>query len=463
MRLVYLLCVVVIIGACSTAPEATPQGPIVPTRQPTATPPPSPTPDPTVPDVARQTVFPLTVGGVLALDEPYEGEITGVDYAELLRFEGQAGQTVDITMDSDDGTLDTFLILRAPDGREIARNDDRRGGVSTDAALYRVDLPESGTYNLIATRFRQRFGETTGTFTLEISSSSADFDATEPTRLMSYGIAQTGTLDDENDIAFYTFEGRRGDVVTVALDALDGDLDPTLMLTDAAGNIIASNTDINILTNLNAAVRDFPLPYSGYYTVIATRFEGTPTSGRYELTIERTDTLSPGVVASQAYGVLDVDTSATMYDEEAGFMIDGFFVGDAPDSDTGTDMRVQTILTYYLPPRRNAQPVQAVLALQACDEAGRGFNVAGAVDVYADAIDTLTTGPQPFEPPEGAVLIESLDTCREVDVSEVVTAAYADERPYVQFRLLPHGAALDNDQTDAVVFTDPRLVITHGE
>jgi hypothetical protein len=151
-----------------------------------------------------------------------------------------------------------------------------------------------------------------------------------------------------------------------------------------------------------------------------------------------------------------------MFDEGAGFMIDGFFVGDAPDEDTGTDLQVQTILMYYLPPRRDPQPVRATLTLEACDEAGRGFNAVEGVTVYADEMDALTTGPQPFEPPEGAVLIDTLEACRSVDVSEVVARAYEAERPYVQFRLLPQAAALANDQTDAVVFTDPRLVITGG-
>lgn len=61
-------------------------------------------------------------------------------------FEGRAGQTVTITMESED--FDTYLIVLGPDGEKVGENDDASG--STLNSSLTLTLPQTGTYRVIA-------------------------------------------------------------------------------------------------------------------------------------------------------------------------------------------------------------------------------------------------------------------------------------------------------------------------
>jgi len=82
-----------------------------------------------------------------------DGELTESDavvpednsFYDLHTFDGEAGQVVTIAMDSPD--FDTFLWLFAPDGRELAQNDDE--GATSNSAIA-ITLPETGTYTICA-------------------------------------------------------------------------------------------------------------------------------------------------------------------------------------------------------------------------------------------------------------------------------------------------------------------------
>lgn len=123
----------------------------------------------------------------IAAAQPLPGN-TVVDNISRLRpaiaytFEGNAGQNVLITMDRASGNLDTFLILLAPDGSEIARNDDR-DDVVTDSTI-NTALTQDGTFTIVATRYGQTIGGTEGQFTLNFSQGAgtvvADPLATDP-------------------------------------------------------------------------------------------------------------------------------------------------------------------------------------------------------------------------------------------------------------------------------------------
>ncbi len=64
-------------------------------------------------------------------------------------FEGQAGQSVTITMESNE--FDTYLMLVDPNGEVIAQNDD--SGSSTLNSSITLTLPQSGTYRIIANSY----------------------------------------------------------------------------------------------------------------------------------------------------------------------------------------------------------------------------------------------------------------------------------------------------------------------
>lgn len=104
--------------------------------------------------VQAQTI--LEQEGSLA---PAQGEHT---------FTGNAGQSVVITLDSED--FDTVLSVLGPDGEEIAYNDD--SGNSLNSRVI-ITLPTRGTYTAVARSFSGQAGD----YTLSVREASEYEDA----------------------------------------------------------------------------------------------------------------------------------------------------------------------------------------------------------------------------------------------------------------------------------------------
>jgi hypothetical protein len=64
-------------------------------------------------------------------------------------LEGEAGDRVSLVMESDD--FDTILHVFNPEGERIAVNDDDEEGGTTNSAIRNLELPEDGTYLVMAT------------------------------------------------------------------------------------------------------------------------------------------------------------------------------------------------------------------------------------------------------------------------------------------------------------------------
>lgn len=94
----------------------------------------------------------LTLNGAIVSDRLGPGDnILPVDnsFFKVYRFDGRAGQQVVIEMASRE--IDPFLILLAPNGREVAQDDDSGGGKN---ARIVATLPLSGTYLLLANSYQ---------------------------------------------------------------------------------------------------------------------------------------------------------------------------------------------------------------------------------------------------------------------------------------------------------------------
>lgn len=129
----------------------------------------------------------LDIGQLLQVigdPQPLSGETTtgainrenpGVAYT----FEGTADTSITINMDATVGNLDSFLVLLAPNGAEVARNDDRENGNTNSTII--SSIGEAGTYTIVATRFGQAIGGTEGNFTLTVAESVEVVDAITPT------------------------------------------------------------------------------------------------------------------------------------------------------------------------------------------------------------------------------------------------------------------------------------------
>jgi hypothetical protein len=101
------------------------------------------------------------------------GEIP-VGGGEVWTYLGQAGEVLAIRAGADHpvneqqqqiGLLDTFVIVRAPDGSQLAEADDIAVSVLTDSAIEGLTLPEDGEYEIEVRSYKDLTG---GPYTLTI-------------------------------------------------------------------------------------------------------------------------------------------------------------------------------------------------------------------------------------------------------------------------------------------------------
>ena len=102
---------------------------------------------------------------------------------------------------------------------------------------------------------------------------------------ISFGSSLNGTLSDSAPRQVYVFEGLRGDLVSVNLDVTRGDLLPSLLLVDGAGQVLALRDG-----EANAGIRGIRLPETDVYSLVVSRFGGETgtTRGDYTLALDRT-------------------------------------------------------------------------------------------------------------------------------------------------------------------------------
>jgi hypothetical protein len=92
----------------------------------------------------------LNLDGVTRL----EGLVADAIPTKYWQFDGQAGQTLTVTMRRVSGSLDPFLKLNDLNGDLLAWNDDAADPeLGQDAQIVLVELRETGTYTLEATRY----------------------------------------------------------------------------------------------------------------------------------------------------------------------------------------------------------------------------------------------------------------------------------------------------------------------
>jgi hypothetical protein len=74
--------------------------------------------------------------------QPVTGEITADDSFDVYTFEASEGDVVTIGMTQVSGTLDTRLLLLAPNGEQIQENDDVVLGEDTNSVISQFALPQ---------------------------------------------------------------------------------------------------------------------------------------------------------------------------------------------------------------------------------------------------------------------------------------------------------------------------------
>lgn len=229
----------------------------------------------------------------LSYGQSMRGDLDSTVPMITYRFRGTAGDVVTISMRRAGGDLNSYLYLMDSAGQLLFEDNDSAG--NGDAQIV-FTLPDTGVYLIIASRMGQTQGTTSGSYLLDLQS-DAPPPAVEETAVLpadyeglpqiTYGetIEDAITADSYRDV--YVFQGEAGDSVTIEMDSLDeSDLDPLLILLDAARIPLADNDDIEDGVIRNSRI-EFTLLNTAYYAIVATRFEqenGTSV-GPYSLTL----------------------------------------------------------------------------------------------------------------------------------------------------------------------------------
>lgn len=245
---------------------------------------------------AGETGVPVVSGPqVIVYGDTVQGAIDDLNPTQVYTFDAAANDRVRITMKADSGsTLDCYLELQDAGGTVLEANDDINPGVVRDSQIT-IELPAAGTYTLIASRYVGTDADpTTGSFSLNLELLTGPVTGGTSTEIIpiSYGQTEVGEINDQQYIVFYTFDGTAGDVVTIELDNVSGNLDSVLHLYSAVGNQwteIANNDDSPTGGTYEASLSDIILPQTGKYLVAVNRYglDRESTYGTFMITITR--------------------------------------------------------------------------------------------------------------------------------------------------------------------------------
>lgn len=225
-------------------------------------------------------------GSALRYGDSVYNTITDMTPQVYYSFRARRGDVITVKMQRASGDLDSALEIVNSQSQVIASNDDSPG--TLDAAITGFVIREDGAYVIIASRFGQAAGRSKGSFvlTLSVGATSGLGQSADLALPLLSGIPAQGEITNDSSVQFYSFEGKRDDVVNIRMNRLSGGLDAFLALLNPQQVEIATDDDSG--GGKNALIEGYVLPADGTYTIIATRFDraqGTSV-GKYRLQVD---------------------------------------------------------------------------------------------------------------------------------------------------------------------------------
>lgn len=200
---------------------------------------------------------------------------------QVYLFEGLRGDLVSADLAVTSGDLLPSLLLTDSRGDVLALQEGRH-----ELALTGLRLPETGVYALVVARFGGQLGTTRGQYALALDRPGASAASGGALR---YGDSVIAQIADREPQLYYLFRGQRGDIVSLAMQRIAGDLDASLQVVSAEGRVIAENDEIVGSGSLDARIDALVLQEDAMYVIIASRFGGPAgrSAGSFVLTLER--------------------------------------------------------------------------------------------------------------------------------------------------------------------------------
>ncbi len=222
--------------------------------------------------------------GVLGSNTPVLDD--GSHY-QIHEFQGQAGQTVAIALES--SAFDPYVLLWNGSNQRIGENDDAS---SSDLnSLLTLTLPYTGTYQVVANALEPS-GQGPYQLTIRTDRATAPRGAAQQTenRQATNGFIlwKEETLDQNSPVLesdgsayqTYDFQGRAGQ--SISIDLTSGAFDTYLILLNSSGEKIDENDDISNQSSNSSLT--LTLPYTGAYRVVVNAQDRSGKGG-YLLTV----------------------------------------------------------------------------------------------------------------------------------------------------------------------------------
>ncbi len=220
--------------------------------------------------------------------ESRAGALSHSQFERFYSFEAQKGDLITISMvRGASGELDSYLIL-ADEAFTPLQEDDDSGVEFQDALITDYLVPADGRYHIIATRYDRARGSTSGDFRLSLDILQDPLvEAPADAVSLSLGASVTGKISGDNEDDLYAFYGRNGEVISISMTRVDGNLDAYLELLNSAQEVVTRNDDSG--GGQNSLIDNFSIPATGMYYIRARRYAGTDgnpdTAGAYVLVL----------------------------------------------------------------------------------------------------------------------------------------------------------------------------------
>lgn len=214
--------------------------------------------------------------------------LSSQQYERFYAFDARQNDLITISMArGGSGDLDSFLYLTDSGFTPLAEDDDSGEGQNAKIIDYRI--PADGRYTIIATRYDGNIGTTSGEYRLSLELLDDPFAGVPPGAVsLDYGTSVTGLINSDNQADTYVFYGRQGEVVSISMTRVDGNLDALLELLSGAQEVVSRNDD-RAGNDQNALIDNFALPATGTYYIRARRYTGVDgdpdTFGAYVLVL----------------------------------------------------------------------------------------------------------------------------------------------------------------------------------
>ncbi len=212
-------------------------------------------------------------------------------------FQAKQGDIVDITMQRNSGNLDPYLQVVNSDAHVIAESDDMNGSGSLDAGVKSLVIDKTGTYIIVATRYGEAAGTSSGRYILSLAEAdnSGLGNAFETAIALDVNSTAEGEITNSNYQKYYAFDARKDDLVSVQMNRISGSVDAFIAIADQNLQELVSDDDGG--GGQNAKIDAFRIPEDGKYFIVATRADrqaGT-TSGKYKLSFQSLGNAFDGV------------------------------------------------------------------------------------------------------------------------------------------------------------------------